>query len=195
MNFLSRMWFFVCQCLGVCEYPPKMMTSFMNSPQWDHSTLSLDIPINYGNWLALIWTASNVKHIHIVWLSLNHMNRLSSAIFQCKLVRPVCKTCPILHFYMICSIRDTCSKPMMPILTQPLTILAFINIYCLMFLTIQTLYFLWAFLLVARSSNESRAFSVVKFLLQKTAFSLIKSRLALGSPGWFVFVCHHVENW
>ena len=40
-------------------------------------------------------------------------------------------------------------------LTQPLTILAFINIYCVMFLTIQTLYFLWAFLLIARFRDES----------------------------------------
>ena len=31
-------------------------------------------------------------------------------------------------------------------------------------------------------------------ILQKTAFSLVKSRLALGSPGW-LFVCHHhAEN-
>ena len=29
--------------------------------------------------------------------------------------------------------------------------------------------------------------------LQKTAFSLVKSRLALGSPGW-LFVCHHAKN-
>ena len=80
-------------------------------------------------------------------------------------------------------------------LTQPLTILAFINIYCLMFLTIQTLYFLWAFLLIARSRNKSRAFSVVKFLLQKTAFSLIKSRLALGSPGWSVVLFSQCKKW
>ena len=30
-------------------------------------------------------------------------------------------------------------------------------------------------------------------ILQKTAFSQVKSRLALGSPGWF-FVRHHAEN-
>ena len=34
--------------------------------------------------------------------------------------------------------------------------------------------------------------------LQKTAFSLVKSRLALGSPGWLIdcsLVCHHAKNW
>ena len=29
--------------------------------------------------------------------------------------------------------------------------------------------------------------------LEKTAFSLVKSRLALGSPGW-LFVCHQAKN-
>ena len=33
----------------------------------------------------------------------------------------------------------------------------------------------------------------ISSFLQKTAFSLVKSRLALGSPGWS-FVCHHAEN-
>ena len=80
---------------------------------WDQTTLSLELPINYGNWCALIWTASNVKHI--VWLSFDQMNKVSSAVFQCQLVRPVCKTCLILHFFVICTIQDTRSKPMMPI--------------------------------------------------------------------------------
>ena len=42
-------------------------------------------------------------------------------------------------------------------------------------------------------------FSVIPsfFFLQKTSFSVVKSRLALGSPGWLVVHsvgCHHAKN-
>ena len=42
-------------------------------------------------------------------------------------------------------------------------------------------------------------FSVIPsfFFLQKTSFSVVKSRLALGSPGWLVVhsvECHHAKN-
>ena len=37
------------------------------------------------------------------------------ALFQCQLVRPICKTWLILHFFMICTIQHACSKPLMPI--------------------------------------------------------------------------------